>query len=112
MLIPVSNLTKIELSEFLNNELNKHSYLTFCLALLFVVFSLFFSSLKSVPANRQIHRFYSVKAIAQSLYPLLTLARKRFDTEIFLANKFTMYCFTAFHGMTNDLFIQTTWQIP
>ena len=29
MLIPVSNLTKIELSEFLNNELNKHSYLTF-----------------------------------------------------------------------------------
>ena len=28
MLIPVSNLTKIEFTEFLNNELNKHSYLT------------------------------------------------------------------------------------
>ena len=109
MIIPVSNLTKIELSEFLNNELNKHSYLIFVFIHCVLHSVYFFSSLESVPTYRQIHRFYSVKAIAQSLY---TLAPKRFDTEIFLANKFTMYCFEAFHGMTNELLIQTTWQIP
>lgn len=82
MLIPVSNLTKIELSEFLNNELNKHSYLTF-VSLTACCIQFIFLSLESVPTYRQINRFYSVKAIAQSLYPL---APKRFDTEIYLAN--------------------------